>query len=50
MPINVPNSLPAIEELKNENIFIMEESRATQQDIRPLKVALLESYAGEEGC
>ncbi|HYW96290.1 MAG TPA: homoserine O-succinyltransferase [Bacteroidales bacterium] len=41
MPINVPNRLPAIEELKNENIFIMEESRATQQDIRPLKVALL---------
>lgn len=41
MPINVPNSLPAIEELKNENIFIMEESQATRQDIRPLRVALL---------
>ncbi len=41
MPINVPNNLPAIKELKNENIFIMEESRATQQDIRPLRVALL---------
>lgn len=41
MPINVPNSLPAIEELKNENIFIMEESQATHQDIRPLRVALL---------
>ncbi len=41
MPINVPNNLPAIEELKKENIFIMEESRATHQDIRPLKVALL---------
>ena len=41
MPINVPNNLPAIEELKNENIFIMEESRASHQDIRPLRVALL---------
>jgi homoserine O-succinyltransferase len=41
MPINVPTNLPAIEELKRENIFIMEESRALQQDIRPLKVALL---------
>lgn len=41
MPINVPNNLPAIEELKNENIFIMEENRAIHQDIRPLRIALL---------
>jgi homoserine O-succinyltransferase len=41
MPINVPNNLPAIEELKKENIFIMEQDRAVQQDIRPLKIALL---------
>ncbi len=41
MPINVPNNLPAIEDLRNENIFIMEESRAIRQDIRPLKVLLL---------
>jgi len=41
MPINVPANLPAIEELKKENIFIMEETRALHQDIRPLKVALL---------
>ncbi len=41
MPINVPNNLPAIEELKKENIFVMEQERATQQDIRPLKIALL---------
>ncbi len=41
MPINVPNNLPAIKELKNENIFIMEESQASHQDIRPLRVALL---------
>jgi homoserine O-succinyltransferase len=41
MPINVPTNLPAIEELKKEHIFIMEESRAIHQDIRPLRIALL---------
>ena len=41
MPINVPTNLPAIQELKKENIFIMEESRAIHQDIRPLRVAML---------
>ena len=41
MPINVPNNLPAISELKKENIFIMEESRAAHQDIRPLRLAIL---------
>jgi homoserine O-succinyltransferase len=41
MPINVPNNLPAITELKDENIFIMEEARAIHQDIRPLRIALL---------
>ncbi|MFN8256122.1 MAG: homoserine O-succinyltransferase [Bacteroidales bacterium] len=40
MPINVPNNLPAIEILKRENIFIMEELRAIHQDIRPLRIAL----------
>jgi len=41
MPINVPNNLPAINVLKDENIFIMEEARAIHQDIRPLRIALL---------
>src|SRR5665647_1301484 len=40
MPINIPNNLPAINILKNENIFIMGEQRAAQQDIRPLRIAL----------
>ena len=40
MPINIPNNLPAIAILKNENIFIMDEQRASQQDIRPLRIAL----------
>ncbi len=41
MPINVPTNLPAIEELKKDYIFIMEESRAIHQDIRPLRIVLL---------
>ncbi|MBQ3100168.1 MAG: homoserine O-succinyltransferase [Clostridia bacterium] len=41
MPIKVPSTLPAVQTLENENIFIMEESRALHQDIRPLKVAVL---------
>jgi len=40
MPINIPNNLPAISILKNENIFIMDEQRASHQDIRPLRIAL----------
>jgi homoserine O-succinyltransferase len=39
MPINIPNNLPAINILKNENIFIMDEQRASHQDIRPLRIA-----------
>ena len=41
MPLNVPDKLPAIEILLKENIFVMDESRATSQDIRPLKIAIL---------
>lgn len=41
MPIKVPDNLPAIEILLNEQIFIMDESRAFHQDIRPLKIAIL---------
>jgi homoserine O-succinyltransferase/O-acetyltransferase len=40
MPINIPNNLPAITILREENIFIMEEQRATHQDIRPLRIVL----------
>ena len=35
MPIKIPNELPAREILVNENIFVMDENRALQQDIRP---------------
>lgn len=41
MPIKIPDTLPAKEILLNENIFIMDESRAYAQDIRPLKIVIL---------
>ncbi|MDR1743160.1 MAG: homoserine O-succinyltransferase [Dysgonamonadaceae bacterium] len=41
MPVNIPDNLPAIELLKKEHIFVMDELRATAQDIRPLKIAVL---------
>ena len=41
MPIKIPLSLPATETLINENIFVMDENRAVSQDIRPLKIAIL---------
>ena len=41
MPIKIPNNLPAVEVLHQENIFVMTEERATTQDIRPLQILLL---------
>lgn len=41
MPVNIPDKLPAIKILQKENIFVMDASRASKQDIRPLKIALL---------
>ncbi len=41
MPLRLPDRLPAIDILKKENIFVMDDSRATTQDIRPLKIMLL---------
>ncbi|MFV0311309.1 MAG: homoserine O-succinyltransferase [Dysgonomonas sp.] len=41
MPVNIPNNLPAIEILKKENIFVMNQLRANEQDIRPLRVLIL---------
>jgi homoserine O-succinyltransferase len=41
MPIKIPNKLPAREILNSENIFVMDEDRALHQDIRPLKIAIL---------
>lgn len=41
MPIQIPNNLPAASTLQQENIFVMTETRAIQQDIRPLEIVLL---------
>lgn len=41
MPLRLPDKLPAIELLKRENIFVMDNSRATTQDIRPLRIVIL---------
>lgn len=41
MPIKIPNSLPAREVLERENIFVMTETRALTQDMRPLRIAVL---------
>jgi len=41
MPLTLPDRLPAIDILKNENIFVMDDTRAHAQDIRPLKIVIL---------
>ncbi|MBQ5725141.1 MAG: homoserine O-succinyltransferase, partial [Clostridia bacterium] len=41
MPIKIPNLLPATETLLRENIFVMTETRAITQDIRPLHILML---------
>ncbi len=41
MPIKIPNDLPAVKTLTEENIFVMTETRAITQDIRPLKILVL---------
>ena len=41
MPLTLPDRLPAIDILKQENIFVMDNSRAHSQDIRPLRIAIL---------
>ena len=40
MPIKISNELPAYKTLTEENIFVMTETRATTQDIRPLRIAM----------
>ena len=41
MPLNIPDKLPAVEILESENIFVMKQTRAIHQDIRPLRVVIL---------
>ncbi|MBE5855257.1 MAG: homoserine O-succinyltransferase [Lachnospiraceae bacterium] len=48
MPVRIQNDLPAKERLERENIFVMNESRATTQDIRPLELCILNLMPGKE--
>ena len=41
MPIKIPSTLPASQILESENIFVMDTERAYTQDIRPLKILIL---------
>ena len=41
MPLNISDNLPAVKILENENIFVMKETRAVSQDIRPLRILIL---------
>ena len=41
MPLNIPVKLPAVEALRKENIFVMDSERASSQEIRPLKIVIL---------
>lgn len=41
MPIKVPNNLPAVKTLTEENVFVMTDTRAMSQDIRPLQILIL---------
>lgn len=41
MPIKLPDALPAVKVLRRENIFVMEQSKAEHQDIRPLRILIL---------
>ena len=41
MPVNIPHALPAKRTLESENVFVMSETRAYHQDIRPLRIAIV---------
>ncbi len=41
MPLRLPDNLPAIKLLEDENIFVIDETRGHSQDIRPLKIVVL---------
>lgn len=41
MPVNIPVTLPAVDVLREENIFVMDSDRASSQEIRPLKIVVL---------
>ena len=52
MPLNLQKNLPAVELLKKEHIFVMDSLRASEQDIRPLRVEpdAAEDHDGDRPC
>ena len=50
MPIRVQNDLPVKEILEQENIFVMDESRAAHQDIRPISIGLLNLMQAQQSA
>ena len=48
MPINIPDNLPAASVLRKENIFVMDQSRAVHQDIRPQRIVVLNIMPNKE--
>ena len=49
MPIRIDKKLPAVEILRTENIFVMDDQRAAHQDIRPLKILILNLMPQKNG-
>ena len=49
MPIKTQNDLPVKEILERENIFVMDENRASHQNIRQLEIAIVKSHAIKGG-
>jgi homoserine O-succinyltransferase len=45
MPVRIPNDLPTRKVLGDENIFVMTTERAIHQDIRPLRITVLNAWA-----
>ena len=48
MPIRIDKKLPAVEILRTENIFVMDDQRAAHQDIRPLKILIFKPHATKD--
>lgn len=48
MPVNIPDKLPAVDILRNENVFVMNNTRAESQDIRPVRIGILNLMPNKE--
>ena len=50
MPIRINEAMPVVQRLREEQIFVMPESRAATQDIRELEIAILNIMPNKENC